>query len=144
MTHRKHGFSLTEVLVALVIMSIVGSIVAIAVAGQIEQARISATEAQIRTLANAVRLFQSQQGFLPTQQQGLEALVQAPSRPPLAPRFPEGGYLESRQVPVDAWGNPFLYLIPGRGGEAFEIISYGRDGIEGGTGPDADISSSDL
>lgn len=144
MRNKNAGFSLTEVLVALVIMTIVGAIVAGAVAGQIERARVDATEAQIRILADQLRLFQAQQGFLPTQQQGLQALVEAPTTPPLAPRFPTGGYLESRSVPTDAWGNPFLYLIPGRQGEPFEIISFGADGVEGGSGANADISSANL
>jgi len=139
----KHGFSLTEVLVALVILTIIGAIVAGSVAGQLERAKVDTTRIQIKTLADQLRLFQAQQGFLPTQQQGLQALVEAPTRPPLAPRYPSGGYLESRNVPADAWGNAFLYLIPGRNGTAFEIISYGADGIEGGTAADADLSSAD-
>lgn len=135
------GFSLIEVLIAVVIVAIMGGLVALNL--DTDGPRVTRTEAQMDTLAQALRLYQAQQGMYPTQQQGLEALVTAPTRPPLPPRYPEGGYLDSRTVPVDGWDRPFLYLIPGRSGGAFEIISYGRDGLEGGTGYDADLSTAD-
>jgi general secretion pathway protein G len=136
----KQGFSLVEVLIALVIVAIMGAVVALNVVGAADDAKVTATGAQIKILASAVTLFKSQQGYLPTQTQGLEALVKEPAA---AKSFPQGGYLGSRDVPADAWGRPFLYLIPGRDNRPFEILSYGADGLEGGTGPDADISSAD-
>lgn len=139
----KSAFSLVEVLVALVIIAIMGSVVALNLSGTTDEAKIQSTRAEIDTLATAITLFQAQQGFLPTQQQGLQVLVQAPTREPLAPRYPQGGYLQSTTVPLDAWNNPYIYLIPGREGQPYEIISYGADGIEGGTGPNADLSTSD-
>lgn len=141
---RNAGFSLIEVLIALVIVAVMGTLVALNLGGATDEANVVSTRANIRTLSQAVRLFQSQQGYLPTQQQGLAALVSAPTVPPLPPRYPEGGYLESRNVPKDAWGRPFIYLVPGRNREAFEIISYGADGEAGGTGINAEISSADL
>lgn len=140
---RTHGFSLIEVLVALVIIAIMGSVVALNLVGTADEAKITSTRAEINTLASALTLYQSQQGNLPTQQQGLEALVQEPTTPPVPPRYPRGGYLTSREVPADAWGRPYVYLVPGRENEPFEIISYGADGLEGGTGPNADLSSAD-
>jgi len=141
--NRKSAFSLVEVLVALVIIAIMGSVVALNLAGTTDEAKIQSTQAEIDTLATAVTLFQAQQGFLPTQRQGLTVLVRPPVREPLAPRYPQGGYLQSSEVPTDAWENPYIYLTPGRDGQPYEIISYGADGIEGGTGPDADLSSAD-
>ncbi len=138
-----HGFSLIEVLVALVIIAIMGSVVALNLVGTTDEAKITSTRAEVNTLASALTLYQSQQGTLPTQQQGLEALVRKPATPPIPPRYPQGGYLVSREVPTDAWGRPYVYLVPGRENEPFEIISYGADGLEGGTGPNADISSAD-
>lgn len=138
-----HGFSLIEVLVALVIIAIMGSVVALNLVGTTDEAKITSTRAEVNTLASALTLYQSQQGTLPTQQQGLEALVRKPTTPPIPPRYPQGGYLVSRNVPTDAWGRPYVYLVPGRENEPFEIISYGADGLEGGTGPHADISSAD-
>lgn len=139
----KRAFSLVEVLVALVIIAIMGSVVALNLAGTTDEAKIQSTRAELNTLSTALTLFQAQQGFLPTQNQGLNALVQAPTREPLAPRYPQGGYLQSREVPQDAWENPYIYLTPGREGQPYELISYGADGIEGGTGPNADLSTAD-
>ncbi len=141
---KKHGFSLIEVLIALVIVAIMGTMVALSLGGATDEARVVTTQSNIRTLSNALRLYQSQNGMFPTQEQGLEALVREPTRPPLPPRYQEGGYLDSRNLPLDAWDRPFVYLIPGRGGEAYEIISYGADGVQGGTGINAEISSADL
>jgi general secretion pathway protein G len=71
----------------------------------------------------------------------LAALCEKPVRPPVPQKYLDGGYLESRQVPPDPWGRPYVFLAPGPDGEAFEIISYGADGEPGGEGENADISS---
>jgi len=141
--HHKHGFSLIEVLIALVIVAIMGTVVALNLVGTADEAKITSTAQQIDTLATAVTLYKTQQGRLPTQQQGLEALVEKPQTEPIPPRYPQGGYLNSREVPRDAWDNSFIYLVPGRDNQPFEILSYGADGMEGGEGLDADLSSSD-
>ena len=143
MKTNKDGFSLVEVLVALVIIAIMGGVVMLNLAGTTDEAKIQGTRAELDNLANAMTLFQAQQGFLPTQRQGLSALVKEPTLEPLPPRYPQGGYLQSTDVPLDAWENPYVYLIPGRDGQPYEIISYGADGLEGGTGPDADLSTAD-
>ncbi|MGA0332490.1 MAG: type II secretion system major pseudopilin GspG [Kiritimatiellia bacterium] len=135
------GFSLIEVLVALVIIAIMGSVVALNLVGTTEDAKIKSTQAEIQTLATALTLYKAQQGFLPSQQQGLEALVRAPTSAPVPPRYPQGGYLQSVEVPLDAWDRPYIYLSPGRENQPFEIISYGADGMEGGSGADADLSN---
>ena len=140
---QKDAFSLVEVLVALVIIAIMGSVVVINLGGTTDQAKVDATRSELSTLATAMDFFQAQQGFLPTQQQGLDALVNAPTREPLAPRYPQGGYLKETEIPKDAWGNAYIYLTPGRSGQPYEIFSYGADGLEGGTGSDADLSTSD-
>ncbi len=137
------GFSLVEVLIALVIVAILGGVVALNLVGTTDEAKITGTRTQIQVLSTALKLYNAQQGQLPTQSQGLEALLRAPTQPPIPPRYPQGGYLESRTVPLDAWGRPFLYLVPGREGQPYEIISYGADGIPGGQGKDADLSNAD-
>jgi len=138
---QKNGFSLIEVLVALVIIAIMGSVVALNLVNTTDDAKIKSTQAEIDTLANALTLYKVQQGFLPSQQQGIEALVRAPTSAPIPPRYPQGGYLQSIDVPLDAWGRPYIYLTPGRENQPFEIISYGADGLEGGSGADADLSN---
>jgi general secretion pathway protein G len=139
----RQGFSLIEVLVALAIIAILGGVVALNLVGVTEDAKVKSTRAELQTLTTALTLFQAQQGFLPTQQQGLAALVEAPTTPPLAPRYPPGGYLMSRELPRDAWERPFVYLQPARDGRPFEVISYGADGLQGGTGANADLSTAD-
>lgn len=143
MKQQKAGFSLVEILIALVIIAILGAYVGLNLLGQTDEARVTAAKGQIVTLSAALNLYKAQQGQLPTQQQGLQALVEASTQNPVPKRFPEGGYLDSTTVPVDPWENPYGYLIPGRKGEAFEIISYGADGELGGEGYDADLSSRD-
>lgn len=140
---KRDGFSLIEVLVALVIVAIMSTVVALNLVGTADEARVTQTRAQLNVLESALIQYKSQQGFLPTEAQGLEALVREPETPPEPPRYPQGGYLGSREVPVDGWERPFLYLTPGRNDEAFEVISYGADGFEGGTGADADLSTAD-
>ncbi len=138
------GFTLVEMLVVLVIiMSLVG-IVSVNVVRYQAKARVDSTHIQIKQLQQAVRLYQTEQGTIPTEQQGLEALLRRPTSPPVPDRYPADGYLDSRRMPLDGWRAEFVYLAPGREGLPFEIISYGSDGEPGGEGDAADLSSGDL
>lgn len=137
-----HGFTLIEILVVLLILSVLAGLVGVNVLNKPAEARIEAAKMQIKTLQMAVRLYSAEQHRLPTQEQGLQALVQKPSIAPIPDSYPVGGYLETRSLPDDPWGEPYIYLVPGRQGEPFEIISYGSDREPGGDGDAADISSS--
>lgn len=141
---KNQAFTLIELLVVILIITILGSVVGVRLAGQPHEARRAAVIAQMENFRMALRLYQMDNGQFPTQRQGLEALVEPSTIEPRPRRFPEGGYLERSVVPVDPWGNPYVYLIPGRDGEAYEIISYGRDGQPGGSGEDAEISSNEI
>lgn len=140
----RSGFTLLEILVVVMIITILASIVGVNVLRKPGEARVSAAKAQVKVLQTAVQVYRTEQGRLPTQEQGLEALVARPTSGPIPEAYPEDGYLESRRLPRDPWKNDFVYLVPGRDGEAFEIITYGADGEPGGEGEEADISSSDL
>jgi general secretion pathway protein G len=135
------GFTLVEMLVVLVIIMSLAGVVTVNVIRYQARARVDSTKLQLKQLHQAVRLYQSEQGRIPTMEQGLEALVSRPTRPPVPERYPPGGYLDTRQMPRDGWGNEFIYLVPGSDGAEFEIVSYGSDGEPGGTGDDADLSS---
>ncbi|HPF99697.1 MAG TPA: type II secretion system major pseudopilin GspG [Kiritimatiellia bacterium] len=138
------GFTLIEILVVVMIITLLASIVAVNVLRKPGEARISTAKMQIRQLQTAIQLYRSEQGLQPSQEQGLEALVAKPTTEPIPQRYPQEGYLESRRVPKDPWGNEYIYVVPGRSGEAFEIISYGSDGEPEGEGEAADISSASL
>ncbi len=135
------GFTLIEILVVLIIITILAGFVGLNVLRKPGEARVTAAKMQVKTLQAAMKLYHTEQGRFPSQSQGLQALVQKPATSPIPPHYPEGGYLDTRELPKDPWGRDFIYLIPGRNGELFEIISYGADGEPEGTGEDADISS---
>lgn len=138
------GFTLLELLIVVLIITILGGVVGVQLAGRPHQARVAAARAQLENFRLALQLYRMDQGQYPTMRQGLGALVRPSEIEPRPRRFPEGGYLERTDVPLDPWGNPYVYLVPGSQGEPFEVISYGRDGQPGGTGEDEDISTSDL
>jgi len=79
----------------------------------------------------------------PTTEQGLQALVEAPSVGKLASAWREGGYLEKGKVPKDPWDNEYVYLCPGIHGD-LDLVSYGADGETGGEGKDMDINNWEL
>ena len=81
----------------------------------------------------ALKLFKLDNGFYPSTEQGLESLVEKPMSGRIPQKYREDGYLEQKRIPLDPWGNPFIYLSPGIYGD-FDIISYGADGREGGVG----------
>lgn len=91
---------------------------------------------QIMELKGALQLFSWDTGRYPTTSEGLDALVHRPGN--LESWM--GPYLSKAEVPKDPWNRPYVYLCPGQHG-AYDLFSYGRDGIEGGQGEDADITS---
>jgi general secretion pathway protein G len=140
----RHGFTFLEILIAMLIISILSGVVGLSLYRYVRRAKVEAARAQIRTFQAALQIYRTEQGRLPTQEQGLAALCVAPTLPPVPQEYPEEGYLEARTVPADPWGNPYVYLVPGREGEPCEVISYGSDGESGGTGEAADLSSANL
>jgi len=142
-TSGNEGFTLLEILVVVMIITILASIVTVNVLKKPGEARVSTTKMQLKQLKTAIQLYRTEQGIVPSQRQGLEALVSQPTIEPIPKNYPADGYLDSRNLPLDPWKNPYIYLTPGRRGETFEIISYGADGEPGGEDEAADLSSSD-
>ena len=141
---RRSGFTLLEILVVVLIITILATIVGVNVAKRPGEARAVAATAQIHTFKTALQLYRMEQGHYPTQRQGLQALVERPTSDPIPQVYPEGGYLESRAVPKDPWGHEFVYMVPGPETLPYEVLSYGADGQPGGEGENADISSATL
>jgi general secretion pathway protein G len=144
-THRKTsrrraaaGFTLVEIMVVVVILGILATVVVVNVQGHDDKAKRQTTVASIRALRDAVQLFKLDTGRFPTTSEGLEALVKDPG----VKGWKKGGYVDGG-VPKDAWGNAFVYIHPGHGDHP-DIVSYGADGREGGSGYDADIQSWNL
>lgn len=138
------GFTLVEVLVVIIIITLLSSVVAVNLFDKPGEARQSTARLQIKNLQTAIQLYKTRHGVMPTIEQGLQALVKEPTRGPIPKNYPKEGYLDNLTVPVDPWGNPYIYLAPGRSGEAFEIISYGSDGEPHGDEEATDLSSSTL
>lgn len=138
------GFTFLEVIIAMLIISILSGVVGLSLYRHVRKAKVEAARTQIKTFQTALQLYRTEQSVLPTEEQGLEALCARPAAPPVPESYPPEGYLESRRLPSDPWGNPYVYLAPGRSGDPFEIISYGSDGQPGGEDEAADLSSADL
>jgi general secretion pathway protein G len=137
------GFTLLEILVVVMIITILATIVGLNLAKEPGKARIAKAKATIGILKTGLQRYRMDNGRLPTQEQGLQALCTKPERPPVPEQYPDGGYLDNAQVPLDPWKREYVYLCPGPGNEAFLIVSYGADGEPGGKDEDADITSND-
>jgi general secretion pathway protein G len=135
------GFTLIEIMAVVLIMGFLAGIVGVAVVGQIDKARVTTTRTQIKQIEAALTFFQMENGFYPSTDQGLEALVRKPAggREPL--NYRDGGYLQGGNVPLDAWQSPYQYVSPGQINRDYDIWSLGADGVAGGTGVDADIGN---
>jgi len=134
------GFTLIEILVVVAIIAILAALVAPRIIGTTDEAKVTEAKAQMRNLETALKLYKLQNGVYPSTEQGLDALVNKPTVGRIPEKYREGGYLESRKVPKDPWGNDFIYISPGAHGD-YDLISYGADGEPGGEGYDADIES---
>ncbi len=135
------GFTLIELMVVIVIIGILAAYIAPKFIGRTEDAKINAAKAQIRAFETGLKLFRLDNGFYPSTEQGLEALVSPPSTGKIPENYKKGGYIESASVPLDPWGNTYLYESPGSHGFDYEIRSLGADGLEGGEDENADIES---
>ena len=135
------AFTLVELMVVIVILAILAGLVGVNVIGHIAKAKVTSAKAQIKTLHSAVNFFNMDTGKYPETAMGLEALVQQPTG---INNWNKGGYLDGvTQLPLDPWGNEYLYQNPGDRSH-FDIYSLGADGQEGGEEDDADIYNSDV
>ncbi|KMK64003.1 type II secretion system major pseudopilin GspG [Puniceibacterium sp. IMCC21224] len=132
------GFSLLELMVVVVILSILALVIVPRVIDRPDQARAARARSDIAAISSAVNLYRLDNFRYPTTEQGLGALVNRPTAAPPAPNW--AAYMD--RLPIDPWGQPYLYLAPGVHGD-FDIFSYGADAASGGTGPDADLGSWD-
>ena len=132
------GFSLLELMVVVVILSILALVIVPRVIDRPDQARAARAQTDIASISSAVKLFRLDNFRYPTTEQGLQALVTKPTSAPVPENWAKNGYMD--RLPIDPWGREYQYLQPGVHGE-FDIFTYGADGVAGGSGADADIGS---
>ncbi len=138
------GFTLIEVMVVVVILGILAVLIGPKIMGRPEEARRLKAKIQIQQLEEALKLYCLDNGTYPNTEQGINALVEAPTVEPIPRRWREGGYLEKGKVPLDPWGNPYVYTSPGVHNKDFDLESYGADGEDSGEGRYADIENWEL
>jgi general secretion pathway protein G len=139
--HSNAGFTLIEVMVVVVILSILAAIVIPRIMDRPDQARIVKAKQDIRTLESALQMYKLDNFNYPTTDQGLDALVRKPTIVPDPPNWKSGGYIA--RLPKDPWGNDYQYLSPGQNGE-IDLYSLGADGQPGGESTNADIANWNL
>ena len=131
------GFTLIEIMVVVAIIAILGAAVVPLVMDRPDQARQVKAKQDIKSMEAALDLYRLDNFNYPSTDQGLEALVEKPTGDPEPANWKDGGYL--KQVSKDPWGRDYIYISPGETGD-FDIVSLGRDGQEGGSGYDADLT----
>ncbi|OPY10469.1 type II secretion system major pseudopilin GspG [Syntrophus buswellii] len=136
------GFTLIELMVVLVILGILAGLIAPRMMGRTEEAKQVKTRLQMDSLEAALKLYKLDNGVYPSTEQGLQALAEPPTTGTLPKAWREGGYLEKKKVPLDGWGNAFVYIQPGTNGE-YDLSSNGADGEPGGEGKNRDVNSWD-
>lgn len=131
------GFTLIEVMVVIVILGVLAAVIVPKIMSRPDEARISAAKQDIATISGMLNLYKLDNRTYPTSEQGLAALVNAPTSAPLPPAWKQ----YTAKLPIDPWGHPYQYLAPGTHGQEFDVWSYGSDGESGGEGTAADIGS---
>jgi|SRR3974390_38520 len=137
--HRRtseRGFTLVEMLVVITIIALIMALVGPRVLNFLGESKVKAARIQIQSIETALDLYALDTGHFPSSSEGLDALMQRPG----GVTSWNGPYLKGNAVPNDPWGRPYIYRSPGEHG-SYDIVSYGADGKEGGTGATADINS---
>jgi general secretion pathway protein G len=137
---KQQGFSLIEIMVVLVIMGLLISVVAPTVLERADEARVQKVYADFANIETALKLYRLDNFIYPSTEQGLEALVSPTTLAPEPRNFKKSGYLD--RLPVDPWGQPYLYLSPGENGE-IDLYSLGADALSGGSDQSADLGNWD-
>lgn len=127
---RALGFTLIELLIVMVILGLLASLVGPAMFGKVDASRIKTAQAQMQLISTALDTYRLDVGDYPD---SLNELRQSDKRNWAGPYF-------ARELPMDPWGNPYVYSKESEHGSEFKLMSYGKDGKQGGSEDDADIS----
>ena len=132
---RAHGFSLLELVIVLIILGTIMGVLAPRIFGNVERANQQLAKTRMEQLSGQLEILRLEVGRYPNSQEGLRALVEKPG----GMEKWNGPYLKDATMLKDPWGNDFRYAQPGQNNKAFEIISLGADGKEGGDGENKDL-----
>lgn len=135
----QQGFTLVEMLVVITIIGLIMGLIGPRVLNYLSESKVKAAKIQLQSFAGALDLFHLDAGRFPSTSEGLSALMQ---RTPGVAAW-NGPYLKGNSLPNDPWNHPYMYRAPGDRAP-YEILSYGSDGQEGGSGIAADISTENL
>ncbi len=133
------GFTLTELMVVIVIIGLLATVVLINVLPSQDRAMVTKARADIATLETAMEMYRLDNLVYPGAGDGLQALRAAPAGLVDPSRYRPGGYI--RSLPDDPWGRPYQLQVPGPNGAPFAVLSLGADGAPGGEAENADIVS---
>jgi general secretion pathway protein G len=136
----ERGFTMVELMAVLIILGLLAAVVVKNFVGQVDRGRVITTKASLRQLHTAINQFHMDTGRWPTEDEGLKVLVQQPAD---VINYPPGGYIETTEIPKDAWGHDFVFELYPETGKQFVIKSLGADGQAGGEGYNADLLSTD-
>jgi general secretion pathway protein G len=125
--NKEKGFTLIEIMLVVVIISILVTVVLPRLAGRTEQARVSSVRLQIETIGMALDAFELDNGRYPATAEGLQSLRTNPSNM----KKWNGPYLK-KDIPEDPWSNPFVYVCPGTHNNDYDLYSFGPNGTDGG------------
>lgn len=128
------GFTLVEMLVVITIIGLIMGLIGPRVLNYLSESKVKAAKIQMQSFASALDLYNLDTGRYPSSAEGLAALVR-----PTGGGAWNGPYLKGASVPNDPWNHAYIYRVPGEHG-AYDIVSLGSDGQEGGSGAAADIS----
>jgi general secretion pathway protein G len=135
------GFTLLEIMVVVLIIGLLMTVLATNVFRRLGGAQADIARLQVSKLSQQLELYKLDNGNYPSSDQGLDALVHEPSGDPKPRRYPEGGYVTSKDL-VDPWQNPFKYERPGKNNaRSFDLYTYGADNQPGGDGENAEIGN---
>ena len=126
--NKQRGFTLLEVMVVIVILGIIASMVVPNLMGNKEQADRQKAVVDIQQLESALDMYRLRNGFYPTTEQGMQALVTAPTSQPVPRAFPDGGFI--RRLPKDPWDEDYILISPGQVGR-IDILTKGPDRTAG-------------
>jgi general secretion pathway protein G len=137
MQQSNRGFTLIEMLVVLVIIGMLAGLVGPKLFTKVDSSRVQTAQTQVKMFKGTLETLRLDTGRFPTEAEGLALLNTPPTDEKLKSRW-RGPYLDEA-LPLDPWGNPYQYSLPGSGGQPFALYSLGADGKRGGENFDADV-----